>query len=170
MKKLIKIFCIISAFVFVLLMIAGIMLGGKDLRSHFLLENILCLSVPFAIPAVSRLILIPTSNKFSPRVWVIKYCIILSIFLIFIIANENYKTVGDFPSLIKEEYSEITGSLQENLSANNYREICISGVELKIVKNSIYSLSSNVEYKFVYLPNSKHVIDVIDENGNSLLK
>ena len=48
------------------------------------------------------------------------------------------------------------------------RVVEINGVTFDLPKDDFGAVNANEDYTIVYLPNSKHVIDVIDEDGGSL--
>ena len=55
-------------------------------------------------------------------------------------------------------------------SNNSVQVVEVKGVRFDLPKDTYNSVNADDEYTFIYLPNSKYVIDVLDVNGFSLLK
>ena len=172
MKKSINIICIVSIIVLVIVIIFGIISEvNGDLRSKFLFRCMFIIFLPFAHPALSGLWLINKRIQWKPKTWLIVYLITSGIlFVIATTIGNAFEHMADLPSAIREDYSEATVMFVRRIDTSVESKIIAVGRELHIKEGHFDLLEANTEYTIYYLPHIKWVMDIVDENGASLLK
>jgi hypothetical protein len=128
--------------------------------------------LPFAVPSLSYGFLMIRSDKWKSRTWLIVCLVALGGGVIILLYVGIIKMTADLPFAIREEYVQISGSSQIVKYTDNFLKVKVDEIEFKIPHNYFRTkpFDDSMEYTIIYLPNSKYVIDVIDENGNSILK
>ena len=76
----------------------------------------------------------------------------------------------DLPLAIREEYSTINGAAQSIFCGSKLQTIEIGDSHFDIPLKLFLTVRSGEEYTIQYLPNSMYVIDIIDNDGVSLMK
>jgi len=64
-------------------------------------------------------------------------------------------------------------TIEKNYNTKGSTELIITtnnGTQLRIVEDAFEPISADGKYTFIYLPKTKWVMDIIDENNISLLK
>jgi hypothetical protein len=87
------------------------------------------------------------------------------------LANSNIiNQIRDLPMAFKREYVSIIGEA-ENINYSSSNQILYIESQEFYLDNEYFSrVEKNNKYQINYLPHSRHVIDVIDEDGVSMLK
>jgi hypothetical protein len=181
-KKLIKILHIIAyvsiAIVAILLLLT--MRGGYP-SSTFLFNCIIPILVLLAIPSFDKPFFKLKKNKYfdsKPNVLLLFYTVIASVWIIVLIIPLSYSNyISDLPNLINENYSQ-TGQVNiqkierydNTKNPNQLHIVTNSGTQLWIIENAFESIYIDEKYTFIYLTQTKWVMDIIDENNSSLLK
>ena len=76
----------------------------------------------------------------------------------------------DLSLAFREKYVSIEGEVLNLNFTNSTQKVRVANQEFSLKRNTFNDVNRNNIYRIVYLPNSKYVIDVIDEDGSSLLK
>jgi len=80
------------------------------------------------------------------------------------------KTTKDLPFAWREEYSIINGTANMIDFDQSKLTIEVGDIQFNVPRSTFDTITANGQYTIVYLPNSKYVIDVIDNTGASLTK
>ena len=171
MKKLVNILSVVSIFAVILGCALLPFLLGRDQRISFIslwfLSILLLLAVPFLLGALS---LACNKDKFSPKAWLAIYSVIVVLYIIGAMHFGFLDYTHDLPMAFRKDYISIEGEAQI-ISATRYNQVIrIANYEFILSKNVFIEISRNSGYKLYYLPNSKYVVNVISEDGQSLLK
>ena len=171
MKKLINTLSALSIIAVISLVVIAIILTGKNPRSTFLFEWIASILFAFSIPLLlGWFSLAVKRNKIEPHIWLAIYSVALCAYLVVILILGFIGRTADLPAVIREDFSRINGSARIVKSNNSVQTIEVKGITFDLPKDTYTLVNADVEYTFVYLPQSKYVIDVVDEYGRSLLK
>ena len=171
MKKLISILSVLSIIAVISLVIAAIILNGKNPRSTFFFEWIASVLIGFSIPLLfGWFSLSVNKDKLKPHLWLAIYSVAMCAYIVIILLFGIIGRTADLPAAFREEFSQIEGSVRIINSNNSIQSIEVKGIRFDLPKDTYNSVNTDVEYTFVYLPKSKYVIDIIDISGCSMLK
>lgn len=171
MKKIINIFSFVSVIAVLLLCLGVPFLLGNDRRNEFISLCYMGVVMIFAIPLLFRSFsLAYNKDKIKPQIWLIIYGIAVLVYVVIAINFGFVDMTRDLPLAIRKEFSQIGGSAQTIKITKSTQTIIVQGVKFSLSRDSFESPAASDSYQFVYLPNSKYVIDIIDDNGISLLK
>jgi len=171
-KKIINILTIISYFGIALIIITVIFYNlNKSPRNLFFCDLVFGIAYLLSIPSIGQgFSIADNKNKIKAKTWFMIYFIFLFLWIILMVYTNFFKKTLDFPYAIREDYLIINSSFERKISFGLSRYIDVNNVRIFIPENHFNSLERNNEYTFHYLPNSKWVIDITDENDNSLSK
>ena len=102
-------------------------------------------------------------------------CAIIIVIVLLPFSYSN--TISDLPNLISKDYEQINESTLE-LFKKEYGPrtpttifiVTDTGTQLQMLGNSFEPINTDEKYTFYYLPNTGWVMDIVDEDGLSLLK
>ena len=171
--KIINVLCIIAwiAIAIGVVVIIAVQIGVTP-RLEFLSKSILLpILILLAVPTFGKGIsLIKNKRRIEPRIWLIAYSTLMSICLVLMIIVGVFSNMKDLPILLNENYSKINYSFEHDVNMNIESDIRVQGIALQITRKSFNQIIAGKEYTFYYLPNSKVVIDIVDEKGVTLLR
>ena len=171
MKKFINILSVLSIIAVISLVLVAIILSGKNPRSTFLFEWIASILIGFSVPLLfGWFSLSVNKDKLKPRIWLTIYSVAMCAYIAIILSLGFIGRTADLPAAIREDFSRIDGLVRIVKNNNSVQVIEVKGVKFDLPKDTYNSVNANIEYTFIYLSNSKYVINVLDENGFSLLK
>jgi len=125
----------------------------------------------FALPLFGRTFsLIYYKNKISPQKWLTIYLILVVLYVIGAIGSGFVNHTRDLPMAIRRDFATIEGEVQIVRNNNSYQRILVFNEEFNLNRRYFYNVSRNNTYRIIYLPNSRHIIDIINEEGRSLLR
>jgi len=139
-------------------------------RANFIIEWSWFFLVPLALPLIGKSITIHLT-MLKTRIWVIIH---LSVTLIWIFAQvfvySFIERTMDLSLCINRNYSTTTITVQ-TVSTNRHTQTITTGRNtFRLETKDFHTVTRSETYQITYLPNSKYVINIIDENGKSLLK
>lgn len=144
---------------------------GKDRRNEFLFFCLLAILMLFLLPLVFRsLSLFNMKDKIPPDIWLIAYSVIVVLYVVILFSTGFSQYIRDFPSAVKEKFISIEGEAHILKVSNAKVSIRVQDVEFVLDDKSFNPIRSNITYKIIFLQNSKYVINVIDDEGHSMLK
>ena len=135
-----------------------------------------------AVPAFDRpLIRVKLWKKpdYRPDTLLKLYLVIAGVFilLIAIIPIQFVDHISDLPNLISKNYSQTNPTdirtVEKHYSTKGPHELSITtnnGTQLRMVQDAFEPINADEKYTFFYLSRTKWVMDIIDENGVSILK
>ena len=171
MKKTITILIIASVAVIFLFVFLDAIWGNGDQRMGFFLLWSDFVLIPVAIPIIFGVFsLAYNRDKLRPKAWLTIYGCVLVIYAVLLVKIGFIDMTKDLPLAIREEFSQINEVVYIIERTDSVWTVKANGVVFKLSNDAFKAISFNKEYTFIYLPNSKYVIDVIDEYGESLLK
>ena len=179
-EKIVTILRII-AYISLAIIVALIVLtwNEKEPSSIFLFESLFPILLFLAIPSFDRpffRLKLFEKPDIKPKVLLWVYSLIASAFIIIMIIMpfSYFDAISDFPRLIAKNYSQINQAsiqiVEEDYSPSELRVMTKDGTQLRILENAFRPINVSGKYTFIYLPRTKWVMDIIDENGVSLLK
>jgi len=182
-KKLLKILRIIA---YISIALIGILLfmtiNSKNPSSAFLLYCFFPILGLLAIPSFDRPFFRAKAFRnpeIKPNVllWIYTIAAIGIIIIITIIPFSYSDYISDLPNLISKNYSQISHAdiraAKEYYSSRGPSELRIltdDGEQLRIIEDAFKTIHANEKYTFFYLPRTKWVMDILDENNVSLLR
>ena len=181
-KKLIKILRIIA---YISLATGGIIILSTEFNNVpsaiFLFDCIFPIMVFLGIPAFDMpfLRLKPFREPaIKPNALLRVYLVIACVYIVImtIIPFSFTNAISDVPSLIGKNYSQINHAkiqtVEKHFGGKGPRELHLTaydGTELRLFADAFVPINADEKYTFSYLPRTKWVMDIIDEDGNSLL-
>ncbi|MCL2638348.1 MAG: hypothetical protein FWD48_08245 [Oscillospiraceae bacterium] len=107
----------------------------------------------------------------NPKITLTIYAVMTLIwYSVGIFAFNMIEMTADMTHIISGNRHEVSGNPPKNIYNYSVETIKIQGVEVNIEGKYFQNLSVDNEYTFFYLPNTGFVVDIVDENGNSILK
>ena len=136
------------------------------------------LSIPsFDRPFLSVKTFRNSEIKSNVLLWIYTIAAIGIIIIITIIPFSYSDYISDLPNLISKNYSQISHedirTVKEYLSSkgpNGLRILADDGTQLRVVEDAFKPIHVGEKYTFLYLPRTKWVMDILDENNVSLLR
>ena len=170
-RRVVNILCISSIVAIFLLMFLEAMLDNEGPRVSFFLQWGIYILIPFAIPLIFGVFSLAfNKDKFKPEIWLTVFSLALVVYLV--IALDFFglgHMTKDLPSAIRKDYSQINGIVEVIESSGTKQSVLIDGRYFEIEKG-FHAVEAGEEYTFYYLKNSRYVVDIIDEDGQSLLR
>ena len=114
-------------------------------------------------------------DKIKPQTWLTIYGIALFVLLIFLMFSWESvsKQTKDLPYAIRQEHVTVTGEVEKirYSGGRTASQLCtIDNIDFNITHSAFLAIKEGETYTIAFLPNTKFIIDVFDENGRSLLK
>ena len=164
---LLDIMSLISAFAIVILFIYTI---NGSMFTEFIVEWILI--GPFVI------LMFPlcgyryfgwlTKGRMPPKIWLTIYTIVVALYSFFLLGSGHIAAARDLPLAFGSEYSSIIGEARIIDATDRTQRIRVANQRFTLYRRHFNYVTPNNTYQVNYLPNSRYVVDVIDENGQSL--
>jgi glucan phosphoethanolaminetransferase (alkaline phosphatase superfamily) len=171
MKTMINALSIISVVATVLGVLLLMLMSGADQRMSFIWGWFLGITFLFVLPLFGRAIsLVNYRDKISPQKWIIIYSILVVLYIIGAIGFGFINHTRDLPMAIRRDFSTIEGEVQIVRNNDSSQRVRVFNQEFDLNRQYFYDVSRNNAYRIIYLPNSRHVIDVIAEDSRSLLR
>ena len=169
MKKIVNIFSIISLIAVLSLVLIEILWNGKSQRMSFIFLWSAGVLFVFVIPLVFRSFsLVAKMDKINPKTWLVIYGCAVLVYIVIAVMLGFINMTRDLPLAIREDYVSVEGEARVLDEKSN--KIIVASQEFTLENGKFNKAKPNESYRIIYLPNSKYVIDVINENGKSLLK
>ena len=179
MQKLIKVLHVTAySAIAVGVILFLLFINNKTPQSIFLFNCIFPVLLLLAIPSFDRpffRLKIVKRFEIEPRVYLLICSILLSACLIGLtITFKNY--ILDFPHLVNRNYAQASDA---SISIVDRQHDRITGLKLSIIANkeklyvaedAFAPIKDDETYTIYYLPRTKWVMGIYDENGTSLLK
>ena len=181
MEKIIKALRIIAYVSIALLIIVFIILelNKENPKLIFYFDCTIPLLILFAIPSLDRPFFSVEKFKIDiqPKTWLKIYSAVTSIYLLILIIPLSYfNNILDIPCLFNKNYLQINDGAIANMKISYGKNlgdeitITTNGKTLRAVVDAFIPIDAKSKYTFIYLPHSKWIVDIVDENGISLLK
>ena len=171
MKKAVNILSLISVIAVILCCVTLPFMFRADQRNAFIATWFLGILAFLALPLFFRAFsLAYNRNKISPKIWLSIYSVMAIIYIVVIISFGFIGYTRDLPLAFRREYSSVSGEVHTVRFVNSTQRINIANLEFRLELSDFEPVNRNNTYQVIYLPNSRRVIDVIDENGRSLLR
>jgi len=141
---------------------------------------ILILTIPFVLDIFTCLIDDKNSRfaykkiAITPRAWLTIYSLVLGVSIVLTLIV-NQKHILDLPHILNDEYSQTPGaniritSKIDSKSLERELRIVIERTEYRVIEKAFRQINTEDKYTFYYLPHTKWVVDIVDEEGLSLL-
>ena len=165
-KKLVRTLIIISIVAVILIIIVNEGYAIKGPREAFIGSWITGILIIFAIPILfGALSLAFNVDKIKPKVWLIIYSCAIVIYIIISIKLGAINIAKDLPFAVREDFSNVKGSVQILTYNETSQTIIIGGIQFNVPREFFDTIKGNEEYTIYFLPNSKTVMKIIDENN-----
>ena len=140
-----------------------IMWNGKSPKMSFLFLWSAGILFVFAIPLVlGWFSLAVNREKMKPEIWMTIYGCAILLYVVVAINLGFISMTKDLPSALQGEFAQISGSVQIVKNTDSTQTVKVNGIQFEIPKNAFKAVNANAEYIFIYLPNSRYVIDIIN--------
>ena len=171
MKKLINVLSITSIVPVVAIFLIEVFWNDKSPRTSFICLWWDLLLFVFAIPiAFGWLSLAMNKDKINPKIWLAIFGCAVSLYIVMLINFGFVNMTKDLPLAAREEYSMINGTVRI-IESNASRQIIeVEGIQFNLPKDTFNEVIEYEDYTVYYLPNSKHVINVIDKIEITLIR
>ena len=170
MKKAIDILSIISVISVLAMSILYLSTRNSDLYIQFIVDWFLVPLGFLVIPLLGwTFSLFYNRNKLPPKVWLSIYTVIF-ILLIPTVGFGYIEQTRDLSAAFRKSPVSIEGEVQNLSRTKSGQEFSISNHEFSLNRDNFIEVSRNKVYRIFYLQNSKYIVNIIDETGNSLLK
>ena len=170
-RKLTTTLLIISVITIAFMVFMEFVWNDGSRRSSFITKWLVCILAPLIFPLVGKSISIAFVRT-KPFIWLIVHgtatlvWIVVQSFAFSLIENTM-----DLSLCINRQYSMTTTTVQ-TVSADKNKQIIRTGIgDFRLENTDFHNATRDGAYRITYLPNSKYVIDVVDEDtGYSLLR
>lgn len=177
--KTLRIIAYISVAAVIILMVW--MLNSKAPYTIFLFWCIFPILILVAIPTFDRPFFSFGGSRFKPEVLLWIYPIIAGIVIALMIGFSYFKLVSDLPNLVDRNFSQLNqvniqtikdfGILgPSSISPWELQITTDNGTQLQALEGAFKPINPDKKYTFYYLPRTKWVMNIVDENGDSLLR
>ena len=170
MKKIVAALSIVSVISGLIAIILRISTTSSGLFTMFIAEWLLGPLTLLALPLM-RLPLSLVLNLYAlpPKIWLIIYAIMVVLYSFFALGSDyNIAMTRDLPMAFRRNYVSIEGEAHSIRDTNSSQVVSIANKQFNLREADFNKVTRNNTYQINYLPNSRYVIDVIDENGRSL--
>ena len=169
MKKAINILNIVSLIAIIpACALVPFFLSGDPRTSFIGLWFFWVLFLPL-IPLIPRgFSLSNNKDKISPKIWLTIYAVMVTIYVVSSLFLGIIGHTRDLPAAFRKEYVSVEGEARVLDEKSN--KIIVAGQEFTLDNGKFNKAKSSENYRVIYLPNSKYVIDIINDDGKTLLK
>ena len=176
MKKAVNILTLISL-ISVLIGAFFLIIGNNSNQyNKFISDWLLAPMMFLALPMLGHtLSLAVNRDRIKPQIWLAIYGVMMFAFIIVLVLSwySVSRQTKDLSYAIRKEHLAVTGEAQKVRydGRRTTSQFCtIDNVNFEITRSAFFDVSEGEVYTVIYLPNTKFVIDMLDENGKSLSK
>ena len=167
MKKTVNVLSFISVISIFIMIAIYISTRNSDLYIQFIAEWFFIIPGFLTFPILGWAFF--DRDKTSPKIWLSIYAGIF-LLLIYILGFDYVDQTRDLPMAFRKDTVSIEGEARYLDSTKSSQIFQIANQKFIVSNDDFNDVSRNNVYRVDYLPNSKYVIDIFDEDGRSLLK
>ena len=176
MKKAVNVLSLISL-VSVLTVAIFLVIGNNSNQYIKFISDWLIVPMMFlALPLLGHtLSLAVNKDKIKPQIWLAVYGgMIFALLIVLVLSWDSVSShTKDLSYAIRKEHVSVTGEAK-NVRYSGGRttsQLCtIDNLNFVIARSTFLDVTEGKTYTIAYFPNTKFMIDMLDENGTSLLK
>lgn len=170
MKRVVNVLTILSVISLALMLIIYIPTINSDMRTRFIVDWFLVPLGFLAAPLLGRTLSLAYNKDYIlPKTWLIIYSGLI-VALAFSLGIGFMNQTRDLPIAIRGDFSSVKGEAHAQHSSRVNQSFIVERQEFSLRKRHFNDIHSGYIYNVIFLPNSNYIIDIIDENGQSLYK
>lgn len=168
LKKWVNFLSVLSLVMLLPDLVCIIIVDACNAKLTYVAYVVLCISIVFSAPLMGRATSLLFKRKImKPKKWLLLDSILMVVVFSFFCFAGFGKMLLDVPAFVTSQVQTATGLLEE-INQGSPRKFAINNTEVQIDYHKFSAIDDSDQYTVVYLPNSKYVLDIVDDTGRSL--